>query len=122
VSDRNPRLCFVYNADSGLFNTMADIGHKIFAPETYNCQLCALTHGYFRERATWRAFVEGLAAECEFLHRDEFRARYPDVDADLPAVFRLEAGRPEVCLSAQALGEIDDLDTLQKQIRGRCTG
>lgn len=26
------RLLFVYNADGGFFNTMADIGHKLFSP------------------------------------------------------------------------------------------
>ncbi len=29
----NP-LLFVYNADSGLFNTLGDIGHKLFSPNT----------------------------------------------------------------------------------------
>ena len=28
MNDREYTLLFVYNADSGLFNTMADIGHK----------------------------------------------------------------------------------------------
>ncbi|MBU0498608.1 MAG: hypothetical protein KJ558_05035 [Gammaproteobacteria bacterium] len=59
-------LLFVYNADSGLFNTLADIGHKIFSPGTYQCDLCALTHGYFQERIEWRAFVESLGVECRF--------------------------------------------------------
>ena len=58
------RLLFVYNADSGLFNTMADIGHKIFSPQTYSCLLCALTHGYFRERDEWRRFVDDNPVLC----------------------------------------------------------
>lgn len=40
-----PGPIFVCNADSGLFNTMADIGHKIFSAETHACSLCALVHG-----------------------------------------------------------------------------
>jgi hypothetical protein len=114
------RLCFVYNADSGLFNTMADIGHKIFSPHTYACQLCALTHGYFQERAEWREFVEALEAECEFLHRDEFRQRYPGIDAELPAVFRLDDARPEVCLGADELRGLGDLNALKTAIESRC--
>ena len=35
MNDREYTLLFVYNADSGLFNTMADIGHKLLSPETY---------------------------------------------------------------------------------------
>jgi len=114
------RLCFVYNADSGLFNTMADIGHKIFSPQTYACQLCALTHGYFQERAEWRAFVEALEAECEFLHRDEFRQRHPDIEAELPAVFRLDDAQPVVCLGADELRGLGDLDALKRAIESRC--
>jgi hypothetical protein len=41
-------LVFVYNADSGVFNTLSDIAHKIFSPETYACNLCALTPHEFR--------------------------------------------------------------------------
>lgn len=71
------RLLFVYNADSGLYNTLADIGHKLISPGTYQCQLCSLTHGYLRERDAWRDFLEGLPATCEFLRRDQFRERWP---------------------------------------------
>lgn len=117
-----PSLLFVYNADSGLFSTMADIGHKIFSPETYECALCALTHGYFKERAQWRTFVEGLACDCEFLHRDEFRRRHPDEQTALPAVFILRGGRPECCLDAAKLRALTDLDALQSAIRDHCCG
>ena len=37
-----PTLVFVYNADSGVFNALADAAHKIFSPRTYACNLCAL--------------------------------------------------------------------------------
>ena len=87
MNDREYTLLFVYNADSGLFNTMADIGHKLLSPETYACDLCALTHGYFSEKRQWREFVESLGPECEFLHRDQFRKCYPQDTTPLPAVF-----------------------------------
>lgn len=116
----SPRLIFVYNADSGLFNTLADIGHKIFSPQTYACELCALTHGYFRERGPWRAFVESLPLTCEFLHRDEFRQRHPAQAAlALPAVLRVDDAEPQVCLTREDLAACADLDALQAAIR-RC--
>ena len=70
-------LLFVYNADSGFFNTLADIGHKLFSPATYPCQLCAITHGVLAERGAWRDFIGALDLPCEFLHRDQFQARFP---------------------------------------------
>lgn len=119
MSDR-PTLLFVYNADSGLFNTLADIGHKIFAPATYECALCALTHGYFKERSQWRAFIDGLACDCEFLHRDQYLERFPDGPQDLPAVFRYRDGHPEGCIDAEALRACGSIGELQALIERRC--
>jgi hypothetical protein len=116
VSERR-RLLFVYNADSGIFNAMADIGHKLFSPATYPCSLCAITHGVFQERAAWRSFIAGLEADCEFLHRDQFRARFPGRDDPLPAVFELVDGEPNLRLGADALAACTDLDALQDRIR-----
>lgn len=114
------RLIFVYNADSGLFNTLADIGHKIFSPNTYRCALCALTHDYFRERREWRAFVEALPIPCEFWHRDEFLRRYPEqAGLRFPVVLHANANRLEPCLAREALAACSDLEALQNAIR-RC--
>ncbi len=116
-----PGLIFVYNADSGLFNTMADIGHKIFSPETYACSLCALTHGYFSERDSWRTFIEGLDTECRFMHRDEFHRQFPaHKGTELPAVFVLQNDGPQCCATAEAIAACADLDALQDLIRQRC--
>ena len=114
------KLLFVYNADSGLFNTLADIGHKVFSPETYNCQLCALTYGYLSERKEWRAFIESLPISCDFLHRDEFRQRYPDNKDPLPAVFLLEDDQPRICLDSDRLIACDSLDALQASLLQHC--
>lgn len=82
-----PSLVFVYNADSGIFNTLTDIAHKIFSPDTYSCNLCAITYGNFTVRAEWKEFLETLDADLEFLHRDELAERYGIAGTALPAVF-----------------------------------
>ena len=116
------RLVFVYNADSGLFNTMADIGHKIFSPQTYACDLCALTHGYFSERREWRSFVESLPLACEFLHRDEFLQAYPEhKDLHFPAVLRAGENGQRLCLAPEDLANCGDLEALKQAIT-RCLG
>ena len=79
-------LVFVYNADSGVFNTLTDIAHKIMSPDTYECNLCNLTHGYFKARDEWVGFLRDLDVEIEFLHRDEYIKKYK-TKADYPAVF-----------------------------------
>ena len=114
---QQPRLVFVYNADSGLFNTMADIGHKIFSPGTYACDLCALTHGYFSERREWRSFIDSLAMPCEFLHRDEFVRAFPEQKAlAYPIVLLVTQNEQHICLSREDLAACDSLDTLKQAI------
>jgi hypothetical protein len=113
-------LIFVYNADSGLFNTLADIGHKIFSPQTYRCDLCMLTYGYFSERAEWRDFIEQLPLESRFLHRDEFLREFPHLDVPLPAVFLQQDTDLRLCINARSLHDCKDLRDLQNLIRLAC--
>jgi hypothetical protein len=61
-----PVLVFVYNADSGVFNTLSDIAHKIFSPETYACNLCALTHTNFGMRGEWKRLLKRLVCPSNF--------------------------------------------------------
>jgi len=113
-------LLFVYNADSGLFNTLGDIGHKLFSPATYPCRLCAITHGLLKERAEWRAFIASLGLTCEFLHRDQFRERFPGLSVSLPAVFRLSDGMPKLCLDTASIDACPDMEALMRLIRRGC--
>lgn len=112
-------LVFVYNADSGLFNTMADIAHKILSPDTYACNLCALTHDHFKARKDWLDFLKTLDADCEFLHRDELASRYGLGDVELPAVFRKHAGGLEVWIDAATLRRLQSLEALKTLLQAR---
>lgn len=112
-------LVFVYNADSGLFNTVTDIAHKFLSPKTYVCNLCALTHDTFKVREDWVNFLKTLNADCEFLHRDEFHARYSQADVDLPAVFKKTPAGLEPCLAAETLRRCTSLDELKRILISR---
>jgi hypothetical protein len=113
-------LVFVYNADSGLFNAMADAAHKLLSPDTYSCNLCRVTYGWVAERGAWRDFVRSLPLPCTFLHRDEFRSRYQGVDTPLPAVLVVRDGEPTVCIDAATLNSCADLDALMELVRRHC--
>lgn len=106
------KLVFVYNADSGFLNTLLDIGHKIIKPETYTCNLCSLTFGNFAENAKWKAFREGSLHGMEFLHRDEFEAKYGR-KLDCPVILK-EAGNGqlEVAIPSARLNSFHSLDEL----------
>ncbi|MDJ0844031.1 GTPase [Crocosphaera sp.] len=79
------KIIFVYNANSGLMNTVLDIGHKIISPDTYECNLCNITYGILKENKEWKAFRESSTDELEFLHKDEFEQKYQQV-RDYPIV------------------------------------
>lgn len=70
------KLIFVYNANSGIVNTLLDSAHKIVSPATYNCNLCAITFGVFSENTEWKNFKESSDLEMVFLHKDEFLKQY----------------------------------------------
>lgn len=103
------RLIFVYNADSGLFNTLADIAHKVASPQTYACTLCALTHGHFSMRKAWRRFVENSHVNMRFYHRDEFTQRYPEISEPLPAIFLETASGIRPFISKAQLEPLDNV-------------
>jgi hypothetical protein len=114
------QLIFVYNADSGLFNTVSDIAHKIFSPQTYSCGLCALTHSYFSMRDEWKAFIESLGVDCQFMHRDEFITEYNDQDYHWPTILIKSHDQLNVCLESADINKCKDLDELKILIRENC--
>jgi hypothetical protein len=114
-----PRLVFVYNADSGLFNALSDMAHKLLSPQTYACNLCALTHGHFGPRREWTEFLKSLDMETGFLHHDEFVQQYGIDDIALPAVFLARDPVLELCIDADALDRCATLDDLKALLTRR---
>lgn len=110
------KIIFVYNADSGLLNTVKDIGHKLFQPDTYDCFLCSLTHGTFRENPQWKDFRENSGLDMEFLHRDEFEKHY-STSFEYPVI--LENTDPlKVIISKDELEAFTSLDQLIGVVSG----
>ena len=118
-NEMKPTLVFVYNAESGLFNTLSDVAHKIFSPQTYACNLCALTHATFGMRREWKEFLESLNARTEFLHADELRSRYGMQGLALPAILRRRGAQLEEFADAAAINACRTLDELKRLISSR---
>jgi hypothetical protein len=87
MSENEKKLIFVYNADSGIINTVTDYFHKIVKPSTYQCNLCALTFNNFGMISIWKDFVNDLSVDVDFLHKDEFEKQYNFEKVELPAGF-----------------------------------
>lgn len=120
------QLVFVYNADSGMFNTLTDIAHKVFSPQTYECNLCAISHSYLSERSEWKEFIQDLnglgevGAECAFLHRDEFLKKYSSEEKNFPVIFELQDDELKASLSAEKINACKSMDDLKEAIKTNC--
>lgn len=112
-------LVFVYNADSGLFNTITDIAHKVISPTTYSCRLCSLTHSYFAVKKNWTDFLQGLDAELEFLHRDELNVKYGIAGLRLPVILLNRNNRLETWISSDEINACPAIDDLKALISAR---
>ena len=109
------KLIFIYNADSGLFDTLTDYAHKIISPDTYACNLCKLTYGNFGMKSEWKDFIDSLSVDKEFLHRDEFLKNYPQFsNISLPAIFTQKDELPILLLSADTINVAKNLKELQE--------
>jgi hypothetical protein len=120
MSDTNiSQLIFVYNADSGLFNTMADIAHKLFSPGTYQCNLCAITHTALSMRDDWKQFIQTIPCEVTYLHRDELPSlgNFPSIE--LPVILSETDGHYEEFVSARELNDCKQLADLIALINSR---
>lgn len=115
---KQPALVFVYNADSGVFNALADAAHKILSPRTYQCNLCALTHTAVGMRREWKQFIDSLDEAPEFLHADELRARYGLAGVPLPAVFERVGESLNLLFAADTINACRTPDDLKRLILG----
>lgn len=106
------KLLFVYNANSGPLSSVLDSIHKTFSPDTYQCQLCALTYGPVSMKKSWKKFLGTLNLDIEFLHKDQFKSRFPSSNITLPAIVREDDSRLEVLLSSQELKQAESLGQL----------
>ncbi len=109
------QLIFVYNADSGMFNSVTDFAHKIVSPATYACNLCALTYGNFSMKNKWKTFIQQLPVEVVFLHKDEFVKEYK-LQTKLPAIFIKENDKLKLFITDKEINNCTSLQQLKDLI------
>ncbi|WP_017666868.1 hypothetical protein [Sandarakinorhabdus sp. AAP62] len=114
------QLIIVYNANAGLLAGAMDSIHKLFAPATYPCKLCALTYGLIGMKGEWRRFLVGLGMELIFHHRPDFRMAYPaQADWPLPLIAVADTGGMKQLVSVVDFDDIADLPALIALVRER---
>mgnify|MGYP001343646054 FL=1 len=110
-SQQNLELIFIYNAKSGVVNELVDVAHKIVSPETYDCNLCALSYGAFFMEEKWSTYIATLPIKSTFTFRDKFSKKERN-NLKFPSVFlRNDLGLNEI-ITATEINEIKNLDQL----------
>lgn len=109
-------LLFVYNANSGTINTLLDVGHKLFSPNTYQCNLCALTFNMFSENKQWKEFREESNIHMKFYHVDEFKKDFPKASYEYPLVLKQDDNRLNSFISKNELNSLTSLNELITRI------
>ncbi|WP_292470338.1 hypothetical protein [Methanolobus sp.] len=105
------KVIFVYNADSGIFNSIEDYVHKIVSPSTYGCNLCGLTYGNMGMKNNWKQYISGQKYPVEFLHKDVFFKKYNLDNVSFPCAYIEYNGKIELLITSD---EINYLGTLEE--------
>lgn len=113
------KLIFVYNANAGIAAGIMDSIHKTLSPATYPCSLCAITYGAVRMDPKWKAWLKAQPFESVFHHRPDFRAAYPDVQVDLPAIRIDRAEQMDTLVGANEFAGAPTVDALIALIETR---
>ena len=110
-SEENLELIFIYNAKSGVVNELIDFAHKIVSPETYDCNLCAISYGAFSMKKKWSTYIETLPFKSTFTYKDKFSKNgYSNIK--FPSVFIRSNEKLDEIISAIEINEINNLDQL----------
>ena len=124
-TDEN-KLIFIYNADSGSWNSFKDFFHKAFRKNTYQCNLCAVTYGAFGMKKDWKNFVNDIDVPVEFsyrdtfsfefLHKDEFDAKYNIKDAKFPSAYFFDKSGIHLFISQDKMNAVKNVDELKELV------
>lgn len=119
-----PKLIFVYNTDSGLWNWVTDYARKAIDPDSYECNLCKIIAGNgLWIKKPWKEFIQSLTIPTKFMYLDEFQSQFPKIETSAPAVFLSEGGQnPKLIISSQDINKVKDLDELIELVEGKTGG
>ena len=111
----DPKLIFIYNAKRGFINEITDLAHKMISPETYPCDLYALTYDTFAMKQEWSNYIDRLPMKTVFMYKDKLTENVMK-NVEPPAIFLLKDDNLTNVLSAKEFNSIDNLEGLIRKI------
>lgn len=105
---------FIYNAKSNVASSILDLAHKIISPETYQCNLCKITHGAFTESKKFKELKKKY--NITLWHIDEYEAKYFKEDSYPLIILRNEFGKELNRIDTETLNNLKTVDELEELI------
>jgi len=113
-------IIFVYNADASVFARVVDYAHKLISPDTYQCSLCKITYGNLGMKQEWKQFIQTLSQTIIFLHKDNFREKYPQLThISLPAIFVKEDGKIFQLITSEEINKQHTIQELENLVQSK---
>ena len=116
------KLIFVYNTSSGFLNAVTDLVHKSIKPASYPCDLCRITFDSLTMNKIWKKYIHSLAIPSEFLHKDEFKKKYPEVISNYPVVLLFDDKRHKTLISSQDFSQLNDVVEIMNLLNSKLKG
>jgi len=107
-------LQFIYNAKNGWANSIIDLVHKNISPETYQCNLCKITHGAFTENKKFKEFKKKY--KITLWHIGDYELKYNRESAYPLIIFRDVSGNEVNRIESHTINEIKNVAELEKHI------
>ncbi len=102
---------FIYKAKNGLANSIFDLAHKIVSPDTYECNLCKITHGAFTETKKFKELKQKY--NITLWHIDDYETKYPK-ESKYPLIIIRDEKQKEIGrVAAEEINSLTDVDELE---------
>ena len=116
MNNKQKDLILIYNAKSGIFHGIIDYLHKIFSPETYECDLCVLTYNNFGKISKWKKFLDSSNYNIVFAYKDHLDEIGIDGTIELPTILLSDRS---ILISASDIHLCKSLDELIDLLESR---
>lgn len=110
-------LIFIYNANSGVVNSLIDWVHKIISPNTYKCSLCSVTYDNSGKKNEWLNFLKELNMKSSFLYKDNIINDKDLKKSSLPCVYLRGPNDVKLLISSAEMNMFKDLKELTLCLR-----
>ncbi len=111
---------FIYNAKTGVVNSIIDVAHKLISPDTYECNLCKMTHDTFTENGKFKALKKKY--NITLWHINEYEAKYK-AEKNYPLIIIRDKNEKEINRiktdKINNLNKVDDIEFLLDEISSK---